>query len=257
MSSNEEVEENSSLPENKRYSEQEYWEERFSKESQYEWLVSYSELKSDITPFLKAETKILIIGCGNSPFSFDLYDDGYKNITNVDYSKNVIQNMKQKDKETYGDNNSLDDEPKMIWKDMDMIHMDEFTNESFDVVIDKAGIDAILTKEGDVWNPNPKVIEDVYQICSHVSRILNKGGYFLSISFMQPHFRKKYLLDLHERSSSREFCTNSSSYDSSNNDGRNEEGLEFCNQYQWSLKYSTIGDGTSGFPNYLYSMHKN
>ena len=245
MSNNEKDEEKSALPENKRYGEQKYWEERFTQESQYEWLVSYSELKSDITPFLKDDTKILIIGCGNSPFSFDLYDDGYKNITNIDFSINVIQKMEQKDKEKYGD--SLE---KMIWKDMDMMHMDEFTNESFDVVIDKAGLDAILTKEGDVWNPNPKVIADVFQVCSHISRILKKNGCFLSISFMQPHFRKKYLLDSHDRS--RESCSTSSC----DSNIMNEEGLEFCNQYQWSLKYGEIGDGNSGFPNYLYIMHK-
>ena len=35
-------------------------------------------------------------GCGNSELSGDLYEDGYKNITNIDYSPVVISNMVQK-----------------------------------------------------------------------------------------------------------------------------------------------------------------
>ena len=236
------AEETPNLPENKRYSEQQYWDDRFAKESQYEWLASYPQIKSEITPFIEKDAKILILGCGNSPFSFDLYNDGYKNITNIDYSANVIENMINKDKDMYGGT-----EPMMTWKVVNMIHMDEFSNESFDVVVDKAGIDAILTNEGDVWNPNEQVIEDVFQVCSHISRMLSNNGYFLSVSFMQPHFRKKYFLDMHQRSREND--------DGARNSTKN--GLDFCNEYQWSLTYSETGDGTSGFPNYLYIMQKN
>ena len=42
--------------------------------------------------------KILMLGCGNANFSADLYDDGYKNITNVDISSVVIQQMIEKNK---------------------------------------------------------------------------------------------------------------------------------------------------------------
>ena len=32
-----------------------------------------------------------MLSCGNSEFSADIYDDGYRNITNIDFSEVVIQ----------------------------------------------------------------------------------------------------------------------------------------------------------------------
>lgn len=40
--------------------------------------------------------KILVVGCGNSQFSYGLYSDGFRNITNIDYSEIVIKNMSEK-----------------------------------------------------------------------------------------------------------------------------------------------------------------
>ena len=40
-----------------------------------------------------------MVGCGNAKFSEDLHEDNYKNITNVDWSSTVIEQMKDKYKE--------------------------------------------------------------------------------------------------------------------------------------------------------------
>ncbi len=48
------------------------------------------------------QSRLLIIGCGNSSLGHDLYEDGgggYKNIDNIDYSAVVIERMAKK----YGD----------------------------------------------------------------------------------------------------------------------------------------------------------
>lgn len=37
---------------------------------------------------------MLNIGCGKSLFSEDMYDEGYTNILNIDYSEQVIEDMK-------------------------------------------------------------------------------------------------------------------------------------------------------------------
>jgi 2-polyprenyl-3-methyl-5-hydroxy-6-metoxy-1,4-benzoquinol methylase len=37
----------------------------------------------------------LIIGCGNSTLSSDLYDTGIEHITNIDLSEKVIKQMKK------------------------------------------------------------------------------------------------------------------------------------------------------------------
>ena len=72
-----------------------YWDDRYNKAGQgesFDWLESYFTLKEIMEEFLThKDMKILVLGCGNADFSADLYDDGYKNITNVDISSVVIQ----------------------------------------------------------------------------------------------------------------------------------------------------------------------
>lgn len=48
----------------------------------------------------------------------------------------------------------------MSWRVMDMTALD-FPDGSFDVVIDKAAMDALLTDEGSVWEPNAEVCSKI------------------------------------------------------------------------------------------------
>jgi SAM-dependent methyltransferase len=159
---------------NSLYGTKDYWEERYSKEKDYEWLLSYEQLASQLTPFLQQPTsRILMLGCGNSPFSADMYDAGYHNIVNIDYSETVISAMKKR---------HCSERPAMEWGVMDMTDLSELADETFDVVIDKATMDAMMTAEGDVWNPSQVCVDQARSICQHVSRILVPGGHFLQIS---------------------------------------------------------------------------
>jgi 2-polyprenyl-3-methyl-5-hydroxy-6-metoxy-1,4-benzoquinol methylase len=166
----------SSLPvpkSNAVYGSKDYWEERFSQEKDYEWLLSYQQLSSQLIPFLQPTSRILVVGCGNSPFSADMYDAGYHNIVNIDYSETVISAMKKR---------HCSERPAMEWRVMDMTDLSELADESFDVVIDKAAMDAMMTAEGDVWNPSQKCVDQSRSMCGHVSRILVQGGHFLQVS---------------------------------------------------------------------------
>ena len=60
---------------NSEYLKQEYWDERFAKEEQYEWLVSFNDCKEQLLAALtpNKDARILIIGCGNSSLGYDLY----------------------------------------------------------------------------------------------------------------------------------------------------------------------------------------
>lgn len=159
---------------NSLYGTKDYWEERFSEEKDYEWLLSYAQLASQLTPYLQQPgSRILVIGCGNAPFSADMYDAGYHNIVNVDYSETVISAMKER---------HCVERPTMEWRVMDMTDMSELADETFDVVIDKAAMDAMMAVEGDVWNPSQVCVDQARSICEHVSRILVSGGHFLQIS---------------------------------------------------------------------------
>lgn len=220
---------------NREYGKKEYWDNRFAQEKDFEWLVSYIDIKAQLNSFLTPESNILLVGCGNSSFSADLYDAGYSNILSLDYSPVVIQAMRKRHEHT---------RPDLQWIVMDMTHMDDLEDASFDIIIDKAAMDALMTAEGDVWNPNQSVIDASRRMCHHISRLLKVGGHHLHISFAQPHFRKKYLLGLHPKTTE-EKCMDVENKDYSD---------EFC----WSYKVETIGsDNSDGcFHHFLYILTK-
>ena len=72
-----------------------YWTKFFNKlknseEEFFEWYGNYKEFEYILRSVMDTSHNILNIGCGNSLFSEDLYDDGFTNILNVDYEENVI-----------------------------------------------------------------------------------------------------------------------------------------------------------------------
>ncbi|CAO3697304.1 unnamed protein product [Rhizopus stolonifer] len=148
------------------YKTQEYWEERYQKED-------------TSTTF---DCQNLMLGCGNSTLGEDMYLDGYKNITNIDYSKTVIENMKLR----------CTDKFEMTWLEMDIRDL-KFDNESFDAIIDKGTMDALMCDRGDVWDPSEELIQEVKGEVDEVERVLKVNGTFLYITFGQPHFRKRHL----------------------------------------------------------------
>ncbi|KAI8647427.1 hypothetical protein BD408DRAFT_427814 [Parasitella parasitica] len=168
------------------YKSQEYWEERYKKEDSnttFDWFKTYADLKPLLNEAIRnKEARILMLGCGNSTLGEDMYDDGYKNITNIDYSKTVIDNMKER----------CADKPEISWLEMDIRDL-KFANESYDVVIDKGTMDALMCDRGDVWDPSEELINDVKGEVDEVERVLKVGGTFLYITFGQPHFRKRHL----------------------------------------------------------------
>lgn len=65
----------------------------------YNRLEDYDTLKPIIDELkFDKNCSILNLGCGNAEFSEYMYDDGYKNITNIDIANNVIEYMKDRSK---------------------------------------------------------------------------------------------------------------------------------------------------------------
>lgn len=44
-----------------------------------------------------------------------------------------------------------------------------FPDESFDVVVDKATMDALVTDEKSPWTPSSSAIQDVHKMCTEVA----------------------------------------------------------------------------------------
>ena len=87
----------SPLPEsNLQYLHGDYWNKRFENEQQYDWFKDFGEFKHLCIRHLQSDHSILILGCGNSTLTQDLYDSGYQNLTSVDLSDVVIDRMHKK-----------------------------------------------------------------------------------------------------------------------------------------------------------------
>ena len=84
----------------------------------------------------------------------DMVDDGYTSVTNIDISRVVIDQMKEKYKE-------------FTYKQMNVCSLD-FPDATFDCVIAKGLMDAILCGEGSTAN--------VAKMCQEVSRVLTSNG---------------------------------------------------------------------------------
>ncbi|TIB95233.1 hypothetical protein E3Q18_03872 [Wallemia mellicola] len=81
------------------YMTQEYWDERYTKDNgDFDWFKKYSDIREHLAPLIpNKDARILMLGCGNSTLSRDMYDDGYHNILNIDhqYSPVCIEKMRE------------------------------------------------------------------------------------------------------------------------------------------------------------------
>ncbi|KJA28183.1 hypothetical protein HYPSUDRAFT_156631 [Hypholoma sublateritium FD-334 SS-4] len=172
---------------NEEYGTKEYWDQRYSEEANgetFDWFKSYADLAEILHVLIPEKSaKILMLGCGNSRLSEDLWEDGYRNIVNTDYSGILIEQMKNRHSVV---------RPEMEWHEMDVRDL-SLDDESFDVAIDKGTMDAMMTAKGDVWDPPQKVLDDCTKEVDETLRVLRKGGVFIYLTFGQPHFRRRYL----------------------------------------------------------------
>ncbi|XP_027468070.1 eEF1A lysine and N-terminal methyltransferase isoform X2 [Zalophus californianus] len=154
-----------------------YWEKFFQQRGRraFEWYGSYLELCGVLHKYIKPREKVLVIGCGNSELSEQLYDVGYQDIVNIDISEVVIKQMKER---------NASRRPQMSFLKMDMTQM-EFPDASFQVVLDKGTLDAVLTDEEE------KTLHQVDRMLAEVGRVLQVGGRYLCISLAQAHILKK------------------------------------------------------------------
>ncbi|KAF8817463.1 S-adenosyl-L-methionine-dependent methyltransferase [Phlegmacium glaucopus] len=178
----------SGLPsKNQDYGTKEYWNQRYLEEGHnesFDWFKSYADLAELLHLLVPSKSsRILMLGCGNSTLSEDMWDDGYRNIVNVDYSAVLIEQMRKRHGQV---------RPEMEWHEMDVRDL-SFEADSFDVAIDKGTMDAMMTAKGDVWDPPQQVVDDCTKEVDETLRVLKKGGLFIYLTFGQPHFRRRFL----------------------------------------------------------------
>jgi len=137
------------------YGDATYWDDRYTQQKQttFDWLESWSDVKESIERnavngcyqdqclvnkdqlvAIRNATKTLNLGCGNSVMCEDMYDDGYLHISNMDISSVCIDQMKGRNSQR---------RPEMDWEVMDVRDL-KYPNETFDLIVDKSTIDALL-----------------------------------------------------------------------------------------------------------------
>ena len=159
----------------KPYGKKEYWDERYVKQpNQYDWYVEYASFKDVLRDkgIINPHDNILNIGCGNSRLPKDMFEDGYKSITSIDYSEPVISKMSE-----------IYKEESFKFQVMDITKM-EFKDATFDAVIDKGTLDSILCGDN-----TEKLIEGILK---EINRVLVPEGVFICISNSLPEFRESY-----------------------------------------------------------------
>jgi len=157
------------------YGKPEYWEERYTRDPEpFDWYQRWAGLKDTFLEYVQPQHSLLMLGSGNARLSEEMYEDGYQKITNVDISNVVVKAMQEKYR----------DKPGMTYNQMDGRAM-EFPESNFDVVIDKACLDAILCGEGSTHNAQ--------KLLQEVSRVLNPTGAYIAVSHGQPSYRLTYL----------------------------------------------------------------
>ena len=145
--------------EREKFKEKQYWDERYETEEHFDWFCQLSSFEHLLFQHVKPSDRILNLGCGNSSLSASLYEKGYQNIDNIDFSQTVISSMKERTQYMM---------PKMRWHVMDMLEL-AFDSGSFDVELDKGSLDALMVDQGDVWNPKQEVIRRVEKAIAEVS----------------------------------------------------------------------------------------
>jgi SAM-dependent methyltransferase len=178
------------------YGEQEYWEARFKKEAEsnsaFEWYHDYANLK----PFFQRHIPeccrtnagpVLMVGCGNSTLSEQMYDDGYKKVVNIDFSKSVIVAM-AKSAEASG-------RTGLEYEEMDAREL-VYEDGSFDSAIDKGTMDAVLSATPSAGEDARQPEINMEKICREVLRVLRVGGVYVIISSI-PEELYRPILSLH------------------------------------------------------------
>jgi len=176
----------------------EYWTEFYvegeGRGQTFEWYLDAEIALRLFKKYLKRGDKILHIGCGNSTLAEKILQDKQfpeeLTIVNVDICETVIERMKSRTARLLSQNYTrhltrasrrrlrtfrLE---QIEFHAMDVCHMHSLSDQSFDIVLDKGMLDALLSTGENETFDNAAVIA----LNKEVFRVLKNGGKYLIIS---------------------------------------------------------------------------
>lgn len=169
---------------------QDFWDSRYENiggnnntkdlDGLFDWYNDYDAL----APLLQAEgalgnteAVVLSVGCGNSSLSEKMYDAGHRNVVGIDFCESIVEFMRARARRS---------RPELKYEVMDAREL-SFGNESFDLIIDKGTLDAVVC--------GTDVKSAVRDLLSGLSRVLRPGALLLVMSYGRPDDRQFYLED--------------------------------------------------------------
>ncbi|XP_059924015.1 eEF1A lysine and N-terminal methyltransferase [Gadus macrocephalus] len=150
------------------FSSAEYWERFFKKrgEKSFEWYGDYNKLCGVLHKYIKLQDKVLVVGCGNSELSEQMYDVGYKRLTNIDISETVVTHMNQRNAER---------RPNLTFQQVDATQT-HYEDALYQACLDKGTLDAMASEEDGAL---------ARRMLAEVARVLCVGGRYLCVTLSQ------------------------------------------------------------------------
>ena len=153
--------------------------------STFEWYGEWSDVQEIVTAYVPlaasdaaAGDHTLVIGCGNSTTSEEMFAQGYRRVTSIDFSDIVIAEMREK---TQGVVRA--EAAAAAWlrfEKMDMLNM-TFEAAHFNMVFDKGALDALMSDE------TKRSAKDAAQLFKEIDRVSGPGGAYVCVTLAQKH----------------------------------------------------------------------
>ena len=158
------------LPE---FGQMEYWDNGYKTgEAPPEWFIPYQTFAKIVRKHVRKDGSVVVIGCGTSSLTEEMYEEGYKNIRSMDYSPEAINEMKNK-------------YPHLEWDVMDVRKMD-YADQSIDSIVDKGTLDCLFFLD--------ETNTEIKKMLSEVSRVLKPGGKYVVVTCGHPMQRMDVFL---------------------------------------------------------------
>ncbi|TNN41699.1 Methyltransferase-like protein 13 [Liparis tanakae] len=110
--------------------------------------------------------EVLVVGCGNSELSEQMYDVGYKRLTNIDISETVVTHMSQRNAER---------RPGLVFQQVDATQT-PYEDASYQAALDKSTLDAMASEEEGAL---------ARSMLTEVSRVLAVGGRYVCVTLAE------------------------------------------------------------------------
>ena len=173
-----------------RFGRQDYWDDFYRDNSQFSWYTGWDDLEPFLREYLQTSDRILLPGVGNDAMLRDMYDAGYQTLTAFDYAPEGIARCRDMlgDERIFvsnaddGDDNSSTSKGVKLFVG-DARNLLQLPDESFDIVLEKGALDAIVQSGGGISEKEKALgLQNMQEAVEELTRVLKPGGLFISIS---------------------------------------------------------------------------